>query len=86
MRGTFTAEEVARLLTWLPTYMQLKRANGRKFVGFWEPLWAEWFLNHPLPPLTNNEITAGVDQGERKGERTAKVQKVSDLASYFITT
>lgn len=71
-------------MTWLPRYMQQKRLKGRKFIGFWEPLWAEWFAKHPLPPLTAEEVAAGVDQGDRKGERRAKMQKVSEVVLYFI--
>lgn len=77
-RGTFTADEVVTLKHWLPRYMQLKRAHGRKFVDFWEPLWEEFFKNHPLQTLTEEEIAGGIEQGDRKGERMTKVQQVSE--------
>lgn len=76
-RGLFTPDEVDRLLVWLPKYMQLKRLHGKRFTRFWEPLWEEWFAAHPLKPLTREEILAGVDQGERRGERARMVQQVS---------
>lgn len=79
VHGTFTADEAARLLTWLPKYMQIKRQPGRKLTGFWEPMLADLFLHHPLPPLTPEEIAAGVDQGDRIKDRT----KVSVLSNFL---
>lgn len=84
LRGTFTAEEVAKLMVWLPKYMQLKRLHGKKFTDFWEPLWEEWFGDFPLKPLTQEQISEGVDQGERKGERQRLVQQVSTAATTLI--
>lgn len=81
LRGTFTAEEVARLQSWLPKYMQTKRLPGKKLLGFWEPMFSDWWANYILPTLTTEEFAAGVDQGDRKGERVGIIQKVRKLAS-----
>lgn len=83
LRGTFTAEEVTKLLEWLPRYMQLKRLLGKKFTDFWEPLWEEWFAAFPLKPLTQEQILAGIDQGDRKGERLQMVKQVSKIVTTF---
>lgn len=74
---TFTAEETARLRGHLPRFLQLKRGRGKKIVGFWEPVIEEHLTLSPLPPLTAEEIASGVDQGERRGERTRAVKHVS---------
>ncbi|KZP18444.1 hypothetical protein FIBSPDRAFT_893443 [Athelia psychrophila] len=76
LRGTFTAEEAALLELWLPKYLLLKRAHGNKFVGFWEPLFEEYFRVRPLPPLTPKDIANGVDQGDHRGERMATVKQL----------
>lgn len=83
LRGIFTAEEAALLELWLPKYLLLKRAHGKKFVGFWEPLFEEYFRVSPLPPLTPEEIASGIDQGDRKGERMAMIKKVCEPVSVY---
>lgn len=77
LRGIFTAEENALLELWLPKYLLLKRMHGKKFVAFWEPLYEQYFNEHPLPPLTPQEIASGVDQGERRGNRMLFIKQVS---------
>ncbi|KAF7965908.1 hypothetical protein HWV62_40972 [Athelia sp. TMB] len=75
LRGTFTAEEVTFLEAWLPKYLLITRVRGKKFPDFWGPLFHDYFISHPLPELTPEEFASGIDQGERIGERQAKVQK-----------
>lgn len=76
LRGIFTTEEVTLLDLWLPRFLLLKRTHGKKFVGFWEPLFEAYFKAHPLPPLTPEEIASGIDQGNRKGGRMKLIKKV----------
>lgn len=83
LRGTFTAEEVAFLKNWLPRYMATKRLPGKKLLGFWEPMWENYWASHPLPPLTAEQLSSGVDQGDRQGERAGIIQKVSEIVAYF---
>lgn len=83
LRGTFTAEEVATLKTWLPIYLQTKRVPGKKLIGFWEPMLADWWTCYPLPPLTAEEFAVGIDQGDRQGERAGITQRVSEIESYL---
>lgn len=82
-RSTFTAEEAACLQAWLPQYLTTKREPGKKLVGFWEPMLADWWSSFPLPPLTAEEIASGVDQGDRAGERAGNMQKVSEIVLHL---
>lgn len=82
-RSPFTPEQLAVLNDFLPLFLQAKRTAGRKLVGFWEPMHQALFAASPLKELTDEEIAQGVDQGERKGERAAKVKKVSGTIILF---
>lgn len=79
LRGSFTAEEVVTLHKWLPGFQQTKRSNGKKFVGFWEPFEKDYFGEHPLRDLTEEEIAAGLVPGQRLN-RLRKVSKGLALA------
>lgn len=82
LRGIFTAEQVTLLESYLPKYLLIKREPGKKFIDFWGPLLQDFFFNHPLADLTPEELASGVDQGNRVGERQAKVQKVCERISF----
>ncbi|KAF7982531.1 hypothetical protein HWV62_28154 [Athelia sp. TMB] len=75
LRGTFTAEEVARLEGWLPQYLKIKRVPGKKFADFWGPLFQEYFTNHPMPTLTPEELARDVAQGIPAEGRQLTVQR-----------
>ncbi|KZP27382.1 hypothetical protein FIBSPDRAFT_948648 [Athelia psychrophila] len=74
-RGTFSPEQKAELKKLLPAYRLCKRTPGKKWEGFWEPTWQLLFGLFPLKPLTEEQITEGVDQGDRKGECMALYQQ-----------
>lgn len=84
LRGIFTAEQVTLLESYLPKYLLIKREPGKKFIDFWGPLLQDFFFNHPLADLTPEELASGVDQGNRVGERQAKVQKVCERISFVL--
>lgn len=86
LRGTFTAEEVTRITSWLPKYMQIKCTPGRKLTGFWEPMLAEFFLYHLLPLLNPEEVAAGVDQGDRAGGNKREWYRRLASLHYFLPT
>lgn len=74
-RGLFTAEEVVTLQKWLPRFLLIKRTPGMKLIGFWELLEKDYFHDHPLKSLTEEEITRAVTPVIR----LARLRKVSEV-------
>lgn len=79
LRGLFTAEEVVTLQKWLPRFLLIKRTPGIKLIGFWELLEKDYFHDHPLKNLTEEEITRGITPVIRLAQ-LRKVGKVLCLA------
>lgn len=77
LRGSFTLEELETLQQYLPAYLKLKRIHGKKYEGFWEPLWEYFFAKHALKPLTDAQIAAGVDVDKQREQ----VKKVSEITT-----